>query len=364
MGAQDRLTICLIGPTSGGKTSLLATLTDCVAAGAHGYPPDCRFVLYEIPETEFTSEGVVPSFRILDARNGDYERLRRRFGSPALMATETQDTYAYFFCLESRLPRAPTASSSRILLRVIDAAGEIAVAQDGAEKAPDPEVVQKFGEQISEAEALIFSVPLVNLTHASWINSLNSLMGKIANYGSKKLKRVVVAFTQYERLFVQLGPMAFRYALDPQVVLHILRRCLETAPWLEQLRPLETQTPPVAIRFAVTSAFGFVRKYDNPNIDPHQDVPALFRAGTGQGRHATLWRPFLTAEPFLWAALGEDTRFMFSFAQLLDEPPSESEALPDAAARSTPRLARSRPDKTWIQRVSRTVVDAFDVNRR
>jgi hypothetical protein len=297
----------------------------------------------------------------LDASVGDYERLRRRFGSPTLQATDTDNTYAYFFCLESRSPYSATAVSSRILLQVVDAAGEIAVAQDGAEKAIPSEVVTKFNEQICQADVLVFVLPLVKLTHATWINSLSNLMGKVANYGSQKLRRVVVAFTQYERLFVQLGPMAFRYALDPKVVLHILRRCLETAPWLDQLRPMEMQSPPVAIRFIVTSAFGFARKYDNPNIDPHQEGQGLFKVSGG--RHAILWRPFLTAEPFLWAALGEDTSFTFSFASLYDEQPSEPESMGDSA-RVRSQMGFGRTGKTWIQRVSRTLADALDVNRR
>jgi hypothetical protein len=359
MNVQSRTTICLIGPTSSGKTSLLATLMDCIEVGAHGYPPGSSFVISETAEAEFTGDGTVPQPRILNAYIGDYEKLRRRFGSPYLQATPTDSTYAYFFSLEARLPWEPPGSASTIRLQIVDAAGEIAIAQDSGEKDISPEVKERFNEQICEADALIFAIPLVNLPEATWTNSVSSLMTRVANYGGKKLRRVVVAFTQYERLFVGLGPKAFSYAVDPKVVLHILRSCLYTAPWLNQLRSLEMQAPAVNVRFTVTSAFGFVRKYDNPNIDPHQDGQALFRVG---GRHAILWRPFLTAEPFLWAATGEDTVFTASYASLNAEESSEPLQESPSGAQSLSMLARS--GKTWLQRVSRTMVDAIDVNRR
>jgi hypothetical protein len=353
---DERFTVCLIGPTSGGKSSILATLVDCVTIGAHGFPPDYRFNIQEITETEFTSGQIERPGRILDARGGDYEKLRRDFGSAAWGATEVDDTFEYFFRLQITRRISPqNGSSAQTLLRVIDAGGEIATPQDGAGSSVTSEVVDKFSDQISAAEGLIFAVPSVNLSHARWIRSLSELMDRLATRGSGNLKRIMVAFTQYERLFVQLGPSAFRYAVDPRVALHIVRKCVETASWLQKLRALETQIPPVAVRFTVTSSFGFARRYDNPNIDPHQPGEVRFRTGASDARYTALWRPFLTAEPFLWAAVGEDTGFTFSFADILGG--DETVAAPEPTESPPP------PPAAWRKWLSR-LIDSFDINRR
>jgi hypothetical protein len=53
-------------------------------------------------------------------------------------------------------------------------------------------------------------------------------------------------------------------------------------------------------------------------MDPHQPGERRFRrAGVDGARaYSEYWRPFLTAEPILYAALGLDSAFTFSHAQL------------------------------------------------
>ena len=72
------------------------------------------------------------------------------------------------------------------------------------------------------------------------------------------------------------------------------------------------------MRFTVASSYGFTKRFQNPNIDPHQPGERRFRRASLEEARASneYWRPFLTAEPFLYAALGLDSAFTFSFAQL------------------------------------------------
>ena len=130
-----------------------------------------------------------------------------------------------------------------------------------------------------------------------------------------------MAWSFYERLFVNLGPCAFTYACDPEVAAHVLRRTLAQAPWLDALRELERK-PDVALRFCVFSSFGFVKGFQNPNLDPHQTGERRFSRVDAQGRLslAEFWRPFLAADPIVNAALGLDSAFCFSYERLAAAP--------------------------------------------
>ncbi len=313
----EKLTICLVGPKRGGKSSLLASLTDCVSQSAFGYSPRLRPALQPISAAEF-SEGR-RMLEILDSDAGDYERLRRDFAEGGV-ATDTLDTYDYFFRLTLNGAVAPEiAARGPWLLQVVDAAGEIAVPPDGAKVAILNDVKDKFGGQLLGAEAIILVLPMVRLEDSGWVGNMARLIDRLAQSRERRARRIVVAFSQYERLFVRLGPSAFTYACDPAVALHVLRKALRAAPWLEGLRALETTA---AVRFTVTSAYGFTKRWQNPNIDPHQPGERRFRrAGIEEARGFNeFWRPFLTAEPFLFAALGLDSAFTFSFQQIEARP--------------------------------------------
>ncbi|MGJ0533630.1 hypothetical protein [Methylocystis sp.] len=316
----ERLSICLIGPKKGGKSSLLASLVDCVAQSAFGYSPRLRPALQPITEAEYFAESAEPKkASLLSVEQGDYERLRREFAEGGL-ATDTLDTYEYRFRLTVN-GEAPPAAVLRgpWLLEIVDSAGEIAVPPDGAEVAILNDVKAKLARQMLEADAIVIVLPLVRLEDSGWSGNLARLIDRLALAPEKKLKRLVVVFSQYERLFARLGPSAFTYACDPAVALHALRKSLRAVQWLDRLRALESPNGGGAsVRFTVCSAYGFVKRFQNPNIDPHQPGERRFRRAGLEGARAynEYWRPFLTAEPFLYAALGLDSAFTFSYPQL------------------------------------------------
>ena len=236
----ERLSICLIGPKKGGKSSLLASLVDCVAQSAFGYSPRLRPALQPITEAEYFAESAEPKkANLLSVEQGDYERLRREFAEGGL-ATDTLDTYEYRFRLTVN-GEAPPAAVLRgpWLLEIIDSAGEIAVPPDGAEVAILNDVKAKLARQMLEADAIVIVLPLVRLEDSGWSGNLARLIDRLALAPEKKLKRLVVVFSQYERLFARLGPSAFTYACDPAVALHALRKSLRAAQWLDRLRALE-----------------------------------------------------------------------------------------------------------------------------
>ncbi len=315
----EKLTICLVGPKKGGKSSLLATLTDCVAQSAFGYSPRLRPALQPITETEFHAETHEPrKDDFLNIEQGDYARLKREFAEGGV-ATDTLDTYEYYFRLSINGEAPPKIiTPGPWLLEVIDSAGEIAVPPDGAEVAILNDVKAKLAAQMLAAEAIVIVLPLVRLDDSGWTGTLARLIDRLALAPEKKLKRIVVVFSQYERLFTRLGPSAFTYACDPAVALHALRKSVRSAQWLDRLRALEAPRGGVSVRFTVCSAYGFAKRFQNPNIDPLAPGERRFRRQSLEGARAygEYWRPFLTAEPILYAALGLDSAFTFSHAQL------------------------------------------------
>ncbi len=314
----EKVAICLVGPKKGGKSSLLASLADCVAQSAFGYSPRLRPALQPISQAEFGAEPDLTRADLFSVEQGDYERLRRDFAEGGV-ATDTLDTYEYYFRLSVN-GEAPPAVVTRgpWLLEIVDSAGEIAVPPDGGEVAILNDVKAKLARQLLGSDALVLVLPLVRLEDSAWTGALARLLDRVALAREKNLRRVVVVFSQYERLFTRLGPGAFTYACDPAVALHVLRKALRAAPWLDRLRALEQPGGGVSVRYTVCSAYGFTKRFQNPNMDPHQPGERRFRrAGVDGARaYSEYWRPFLTAEPILYAALGLDSAFTFSHAQL------------------------------------------------
>lgn len=319
----EKVAICLVGPKKGGKSSLLASLVDCVAQSAYGYSPRLRPALQPISAAEFAAGASAPGGAdFLGADPGDYDRLRRDFAEGGV-ATDTLDTYEYYFRLSVNGEAPPEiVTRGPWLLEVVDSAGEIAVPPEGMDVPILNDVKAKLARQMLESQALVIVLPLVRLDDSAWMGTLARLIDRLALAREKALKRVIVVFSQYERLFVRLGPSAFTYACDPAVALHVLRKSLRTSQWLDRLRALEPGG--VSVRYAVCSAYGFTKRFQNPNMDPHQSGERRFRrAGLEGGRaYAEYWRPFLTAEPILYAALGLEGPFVFSHAQL-DAQPAE-----------------------------------------
>ncbi|HEY8162533.1 MAG: hypothetical protein ACR650_05815 [Methylocystis sp.] len=313
----EKLAICLVGPKKGGKSSLLASIVDCVAQSAFGYSPRLRPALQPITQAEFRAEPADPRRAdLLSIEEGDYERLKQEFTEGGV-ATDTLDTYEYYFRLSVN-GEAPPEVTTRgpWLLEIVDSAGEIAVPPDRAEVAILNDVKAKLARQMLESEALVMVLPLVRLEDSAWMSALARLVDRLALAQKRNLKRVVVVFSQYERLFTRLGPSAFTYACDPAVALHVLRKSLRSAQWLSRLRALEQSG--VSVRYTVCSAYGFTKRFQNPNMDPHQPGERRFRRAGLEGARANseYWRPFLTAEPILYAALGLDSAFTFSHAQI------------------------------------------------
>jgi hypothetical protein len=315
--SPQRMSIALVGPRKAGKSTLIAALPDCVAQGAHGYPGELRLALQPIGRTEFEGGHLASSkYELLENLVSSYERLRESVeggGEP----TPAETPQEYFFRLTQNGERPQGAPDASRLLEIVDVGGDLAAPEEGFAQPPPVSSRVQFATRLLACDAIVFVLPLVRLEEARWAGSIARLVERLAQAPDRKAKRVIVAWSFYERLFVNLGPSAFTYACDPDVAAHVLRRALAQAPWLDALRELE-RAPDTALRFCVFSSFGFVKGFQNPNLDPHRKSDRRFFRVSAAGRPALseFWRPFLAAEPILNAALGFDSAFCFSYDRL------------------------------------------------
>lgn len=314
----QRMTITLVGPRRAGKSTLIAALPDCVAQGAHGYPPELRLTLQPIGRGEFESGYAAASkYELLESFVSPYERLRETVDSGG-EPTPPETPQEYFFRLNAEASQGEGEAAR--LLEIVDVGGDLAAPEEGQ---PQPGSVAsrvQFSTKLLASDAIVFVLPLLRLEEARWAGSLSRLIERLALAPDRQAKRIVVAWSFYERLFVNFGPSAFTYACDPDVAAHVLRRTLAQAPWLDALHELERK-PEVSVRFCVFSSFGFVKGFQNPNLDP-QTEERRFRRGGAAGRLSLseFWRPFLAADPIFSAALGLDSAFSFSYESLAEGP--------------------------------------------
>jgi hypothetical protein len=345
----EKVTACMLGATSSGKTTLIASWVKCLNDGYHGLPPDIEIVAHNIKEDEFEAPDET-RHHIFGAGGGPstklHESLKKSAGPPA---TSTDGIYPSFFRIEVG-PRGADGGGRTVLLKVIDAAGEHGartgepawdqrppVQEDQrppVQKDQRPPVQKELDNQIRQSAAIVVAVPFDDIDSHDWVDSLEDTLHRAC--AQPGVQRVVVAFTRYERLFMRFGASAFQFAARDAVARYVLRRTLERAEWLKRLRGFEEEGKR-KVRFAVTSAFGFVRGHGNPNINPLESVELERRFLAGDHADPDLWRPFLTADPFIFAALDQNTRFTFPF-QAIDR-----QRGPASQPSSPPWLSPPRP---------------------
>jgi GTPase SAR1 family protein len=311
----EKVTACLIGPSLSGKSSLLASWIKCLEQRFDGYPPTTTIGARLMDEADYTAAETQVPPSILKQRGREFASLESYFSDPLrFTATIPEMTFQYFFLVSHGVQGGPPPRE--IHLQVVDAAGEYtAPTGETAAEGLRKDVIEKFGNQIRQADAVIVVIPLLNFDTAHWVRDVADKLQELRDRPGK-LRRVVIVFTQYERLFVRFGSSAFQFASRQAVARFVVQRFLQRAPWLTNLHAFEADGRR-KLRFTVTSAFGFVHGHGNPNLNPYQmkEMPFLkFDArANGDRIDRDLWRPFLTADPFIFAATGEESYFTFPY---------------------------------------------------
>jgi hypothetical protein len=325
-----------------GKSSLLRSWRDSFNSGSHGFESAGIRVVRALPPKDENA----PSLH-LGAQNSEFEQFRAQLFSPS--PSETQAPKSYNF--EITFDRRPS-----ILAEIIDAAGELSVRSNSGALTVDKEAVMALGRSLAEAQNVIVAMPILDLRKTQDFDGIQELIGELTDTrGRDYPRRLVIAFTHYERLFYKFGSQAFRMAADPVEVRARIMSEIEKTSWYPQI--LEFARRPGREAFLTASGvYGFVAENGSVNIDPHRrpeesaeplspeqkDAARFVESGffwdTGR---APLWRPFLTADPFFCALLGESGAYAIKLPGAPDPPPAAGAARTKEAAGARGSLVKS-----------------------
>lgn len=207
-------------------------------------------------------------------------------------------------------------------------------------------------DSLTNAKALIICHPAGQKLAPSEITGFIRLMSDIAIGRYGRFETIIIAFTKYERLFLNDGPRAFAKATTPSTILQIMRQTvLNDQAFATGLRALNCHQDERAQLYAVpVSAFGFLRNNGAPNFDKQTDqplsalasiiepvrednplknalprkkvagftIPVKSNPQNQSHAHPSMhWLPFLTADPFLTAMSGMPSKFMIPFGSFL-----------------------------------------------
>lgn len=365
-------------------------MASCLAQEAYGYSPGyvSSFNLAEVQEREF-NEGLQGTDRRIIKRPtsgryaGEEAQFHAREGQIDHWGQEVSSRASdgpadYYFSLEW-VPGPLTAldfggeSPEPVLMQIVDAAGDLSTWSR-----PPPE---DWGQQLDDLEdrlrvtdAALVVVPLDSHGADLWATHLCEVIDKLVRIpgDERPLKRLIVVFNKYEHLFTRFGTDAVSVALRPHAALYTIRREFQHRRWLQRLSQL-ARSANVDLRFTVASALGFTRLFGAPNVDPNASKsasgPMRFRVKTGAtGELAAepLWRPFMTADPFIFAATGLTNAYMFTVEDLqtqqafADDPPQDDVNFEDMwPAREPEPLPKPPPRRSAITRATRGTLGAL-----
>lgn len=308
--------ICLVGPKSSGKTTLLYTWRKSFAYRSHGFTVNGLIKIDPISLAEAESCGV-RSARFLGAVSGEFNDFAEAF---LRKPEETDATTSYLF-------EVSQTNSPKRIVEVIDSAGELLIRSKGGDTQYSPEAKEQLVKGLSKAQTIIVAMPMVDLQMAPEFEAIQELvLGFTDVENLPNLRRLVLAFTHCERRLIYLGNQAFRYAADPKNLKALIEAHFEKMPWRDNVRAFATM-PERDVFLTASGANGFLTGNGTVNIDPHAPSRLIdnvtAQALTGQisesererGKYnenrfvsssgqLIPWKPFLTADPFFCAILG------------------------------------------------------------
>lgn len=327
---NDEIHVGLTGPVRSGKTNLFVDFAKCVELNFHGFRQ-----LHNIKiETDRVNR-----------------KLLRRYYRNLPEATEGVTDIR--FDLELDLPSgdglqsAGTIDHRQFTIHVRDAPGEAAFpSSDIPGKAnPHAEKAKELDEWFSKARGIVLVISALN---AGTDKGFEALIDKVEDFFERagkpefqKLERVAIAISMFDLLLLRFGNRSRDIATEPEAVLAILHAHMRPAfDIIKDFRPFPSQERDIDLRFIATSSYGFHPQLGCANIDANAEI-----LDPGNSRFPVpltpdnVRYPYMTADPFIFAALGLDSPFLFTRDEILSGILKERDpviAAPPAAGPASP----------------------------
>lgn len=308
IGKYKDISIGLTGPVKSGKTNLFVDFAKCVELNAHGFQQRYNIQI----ETDRVNRRLLRSY---------YRNLPE--------ATESVTDIR--FDLDIDLPDSEAAEASNELINqkftihVRDAPGEAAFpnSEIDGQDSPHENSAEKLDEWFSKAKGIVLVISSLNAgTDAGFsvlIDKVEDFFERAGRPEFEQLERVVIAISMFDLMLLRFGNRARDIATEPEAVLAILHAHLRPAfDIIKDFRPFPLQEKEIDLRFIATSSYGFHPQLGCANIDPTTETlePENSRFPMPLAPDNVRY-PYMTADPFIFAALGLDSPFLFTRDEIL-----------------------------------------------
>jgi hypothetical protein len=298
----------LTGPVRSGKTNLFVDFAKCVELNFHGFQQ-----LHNIEiETDRANRRLLRSYyrNLPDATESVTDiRFNLNISLPEANGTE---------------PGAPL-EDKQFTIHVRDAPGEAAFPEEDLTGRTNPHAskLKELDEWFSKAKGIVLVISALNAgTDAGFealIEKVEDFFERAGKPEFQKLERVAIAISMFDLLLLRFGNRSRDIATEPEAVLAILHAHLRPAfDIIKDFRPFPSQERDIDLRFIATSSYGFHPQLGCANIDTNAETldPANSRFPVPLTPDNVRY-PYMTADPFIFAALGLDSPFLFTRDEIL-----------------------------------------------
>lgn len=298
----------LTGPVRSGKTNLFIDFAKCIELNFHGFQ--------QLHNIEIETDRV-------------NRRLLRSYYRNLPDATESVTDIRFNLNVSLPDPDGPQLAGQledkQFIIHVRDAPGEAAF--------PGPEVVGKanphasklkeLDEWFSKAKGIVLVISALNAgTDAGFealIEKVEDFFERAGKPEFEHLERVAIAISMFDLLLLRFGNRSRDIATEPEAVLAILHAHMRPAfDIIKDFRPFPSQEREIDLRFIATSSYGFHPQLGCVNIDTEAETlnPDNSRFPVPLTPENVRY-PYMTADPFIFAALGLESPFLFTRDEIL-----------------------------------------------
>lgn len=333
---QDEVRIGLIGPRSAGKSSMFGTFQEALDSGRHGFPratnPKIRRTAEATPVEGLAPEDIIEG--ILGQGGQPFNDDAANALSGAIAATPPDQIVTRHYSLT--YDDVDEGRQRTVQLTITDAAGEHSFGKNLQNK--DTEAYRRqLHRELGSCHGFVVVVPFSTAGEVNFIRQLESwldALDKIASVQEKadpmlipRQRRLVIALTRYDVLLTDFGSDAFNFAADPAIATDIINRLVRHGTngdgYGNKIARFDKSAGGrFEIVFVPTSSFGFVPGFGCANLDPDLPDDDAVRGNIKLGMSPDPFKvalpgypgqhvfPFLTADPFIYAATGMENPFV------------------------------------------------------